>query len=176
MPGSLDLRYRRGTARVGFVDFALCAYHFQNAHWRGGAIPWYTRWRGVAGLSELGGRCSIATDSHNRLAIAVALFASTARFLGGPVDECLLSLLATGLGAQNSILRSGIEQVISMTNGHRYGASMRFRVMWLRAGSDGNSYDYRSPRCCSGCAQLIAAVMFLCCTASDRGSHARCAG
>jgi MFS family permease len=160
-----------GLLACGFVDFALLAYHFQNMQLaRPAAIPlYYAVAMGVAGLSALVfGRLF---DRYGlrilTVAIAVALFALPLGFLGGPVAVVLsVACWATGLGAQNSILRSGIAQVISMNKrGTAYGAfNAVYGLLWF-AGSVvmGILYDYSIPALVAFgiAAQLIAGVMFL---------------
>lgn len=160
-----------GLLACGFVDFALLAYHFQSEHLaRPAAIPlYYAVAMGVAGLSALVfGRLF---DRYGLrilgAAIAVALFALPLGFLGGPVGAVLsVACWATGLGAQNSILRSGIAQVISMNKrGTAYGAfNAVYGLLWF-AGSVvmGMLYDYSITALVvfGIAAQVIAGVMFL---------------
>ena len=160
-----------GLLACGFVDFALLAYHFQNAQLaRPAAIPlYYAVAMGVAGLSALVfGRLF---DRYGlrilTVAIAVALFALPLGFLGGPVAVVLsVACWATGLGAQNSILRSGIAQVISMNKrGTAYGAfNAVYGLLWF-AGSVvmGMLYDYSITALVvfGIAAQVIAGGMFL---------------
>lgn len=160
-----------GLLACGFVDFALLAYHFQNAQLaRPAAIPlYYAVGMGVAGLSAL-----VFGRLFDRfglrilaLGIAVALLALPLGFLGGPVGAVLsVACWATGLGAQNSILRSGIAQVVSMNKrGTAYGwFNAVYGLLWF-AGSVvmGILYDYSIMALVvfGFAAQVIAGVIFL---------------
>jgi MFS family permease len=160
-----------GLLACGFVDFQLLAYHFQKEQLaRPFAIPlYYAVAMGVAGLSALvfGRLFDRFGIRILAVAIAFALLALPLGFLGGPVAAVLsVACWATGLGAQNSILRSGIAQVISMNKrGTAYGAfNAVYGLLWF-AGSVtmGILYDYSIPALVVfGIAvQVIAAVMFL---------------
>lgn len=130
-----------GLLAAGFVDFQLLAYHFQKGQLaRPFAIPlYYAVAMGVAGVSalvfgRLFDRFGIRVLG---IGIAVALLALPLGFLGGPVGAVLsVACWATGLGAQNSILRSGIAQVVSMNKrGTAYGwFNAVYGLLWF-AGS-----------------------------------------
>jgi MFS family permease len=101
------------------------------------------------------------------LGIAIALLALPLGFLGGAVGAVLSVVCwATGLGAQNSVLRSGIAQVISLNKrGTAYGAfNAVYGLLWF-AGSVvmGILYDRSITALVvfGIAAQVIAAVMFL---------------
>lgn len=160
-----------GLLACGFVDFPLLAYHFQKEQLaRPAAIPlYYAIAMGVAGLSalvfgRLFDRFGIRILS---LGIAVALLALPFGFLGGPVGAVLSVMCwATGLGAQNSVLRSGIAQVVSMNKrGTAFGAfNAVYGLLWF-AGSVvmGILYDYSVTALVvfGIVVQVIAGVMFL---------------
>ena len=160
-----------GLLACGFADFALLAYHFQNAQLaRPAAIPlYYAVAMGVAGLSalvfgRLFDRFGLRVLS---LAIAVALLALPLGFLGGPVGAVLsVACWAIGLGAQNSILRSGIAQVVSMNKrGTAYGAfNAVYGLLWfIGSVMMGILYDYSITTLVvfGIAAQVIAGAMFL---------------
>ena len=160
-----------GLLACGFADFPLLAYHFQKEQLAGpAAIPlYYAVAMGVAGLSALMfgrffDRFGIRTLS---LAILIAVFALPLGFLGGRVGAVLgVACWAVGLGAQNSILRSAIAQVVSMNKrGTAYGwFNAVYGLFWF-GGSVmmGVLYDYSvmSLVIFGIAAQLIAAIMFL---------------
>lgn len=160
-----------GLLAAGFVDFPLLAYHFQKEQLaRPAAIPlYYAAAMGVAGVSALAfGRLFDRFGIRILgIGIAVALLALPLGFLGGSVGAMLSVICwATGLGAQNSILRSAIAQVVSMNRrGTAYGAfNAVYGLLWF-AGSVvmGILYD-RSIMALvvfGIAAQLIAGVMFL---------------
>ena len=160
-----------GLLACGFVDFPLLAYHFQKEQLaRPAAIPlYYAVAMGVAGLSAL-----VFGRLFDRLgirilgvAIAIALLALPLGFLGGPVGAVLsVTCWATGLGAQNSILRSGIAQVVSMNRrGSAYGwFNAVYGLLWF-AGSVlmGVLYDYSITALVvfGIAAQALAGMMFV---------------
>ena len=160
-----------GLLACGFVDFPLLAYHFQKEQLaRPAAIPlYYAVAMGVAGLSalvfgRLFDRLGIRVLS---LAVLIALLALPLGFLGGPVGAMLsVACWATGLGAQNSILRSGIAQVVSMNKrGTAFGwFNAVYGLLWF-AGSVvmGILYDYSMTALVvfGVSAQVLAGVMFL---------------
>jgi len=127
-----------GLLACGFVDFPLLAYHFQKEQLAGPAsIPlYYAGAMGVGGLSALVFGRLFDRFGIRTLAIAIALtvLALPCGFLGGPVGAVLsVGFWGIGMGAQNSILRSGIAQVVSMNKrGSAFGAfNAAFGLMWF---------------------------------------------
>jgi len=139
-----------GLLALGFVDFPLLAYHFQsNALTKPETIPLlYAGAMGVNGLTALlFGRLF---DRYGiqiiALGIVVSLLALPFGFLGGASGVYIsVACWATGLGAQDATLRSGIAQVVSMNKrGTAFGAfNAVYGVLWF-AGSVamGMLYDY----------------------------------
>jgi MFS family permease len=123
---------------LGFVDFPLLAYHFQKTSFsKPEVIPLlYAAAMGVVGLTALiFGRLF---DRYGIQVIAagivISLLTLPLGFLGGTVG-CYLSVVcwATGLGAQDATLRSGIAQVVSMNKrGSAFGAfNAVYGVLWF---------------------------------------------
>lgn len=143
---------------VGFVDFPLLAYHFQNnALTKPETIPLlYAGAMGVNGLTALlFGRLF---DRYGIqiivLGILVSLLALPFGFLGGTTGVYIsVACWGTGHGAQDATLRSGISQAVSMhKRGTAFGAfNAAYGVLWF-VGSVvmGVLYDY----------SLIALVVF----------------
>src|SRR5436189_2401325 len=108
-----------GLLALGFVDFPLLAYHFQkNSFTKPEVIPLlYAGAMGVTGLTAL-----IFGRLFDRFGIQVIAFGIVVSlltlpfgFLGGPTGGYIaVACWATGLGAQDATLRSGISQVVSM--------------------------------------------------------------
>jgi MFS-type transporter involved in bile tolerance (Atg22 family) len=147
-----------GLLALGFVDFPLLAYHFQtNSLTKPETIPLlYAGAMGVNGLTALlFGRLF---DRYGIqiivLGILVSLLALPFGFLGGPTGVYVsVACWATGLGAQDATLRSGISQVVSMNKrGTAFGAfNAAYGVLWfLGSVTMGVLYDY----------SLIALVVF----------------
>ena len=123
---------------LGFVDFPLLAYHFQkNSFTKPEVIPLlYAGAMGVVGLTAL-----IFGRLFDRygiqvivLGIIVSLLTLPFGFLGGTVGMYVsVACWATGLGAQDATLRSGISQVVSMNKrGSAFGAfNGIYGVLWF---------------------------------------------
>jgi MFS family permease len=127
-----------GLLACGFVDFPLLAYHFQSANLAApAAIPLlYAGAMALNGLTALGfGRLF---DRFGLSTLVFGIFISLAGlplgFLGGPVGAIAsIACWATGLGAQDACLRSGIATVVSMNKrGSAFGAfNGVYGVMWF---------------------------------------------
>ena len=127
-----------GLLALGFVDFPLLAYHFQKTSFSSPeVIPLlYAGAMGVVGLTALiFGRLF---DRYGIQVIAagiiISLFTLPLGFLGGTVGGYLSVVCwATGLGAQDATLRSGIAQVVSMNKrGAAFGAfNAVYGVLWF---------------------------------------------
>ena len=127
-----------GLLALGFVDFPLLAYHFQKTSFsKPEVIPLlYAGAMGVVGLTALiFGRLF---DRYGIQVIAagiiISLFTLPLGFLGGTVGGYLSVVCwATGLGAQDATLRSGIAQVVSMNKrGAAFGAfNAVYGVLWF---------------------------------------------
>jgi MFS family permease len=127
-----------GLLALGFVDFPLLAFHFQkNSLAQPAVIPLlYAGAMGVNGLTAL-----IFGRMFDRygiqiivLGILVSLLALPFGFLGGPGGVYVsVACWATGLGAQDATLRSGISQVVSMNKrGTAFGAfNAAYGVLWF---------------------------------------------
>jgi MFS family permease len=143
---------------LGFVDFPLLAYHFQSSSLtKPETIPLlYAGAMGVNGLmalffGRLFDRYGIQIIAFG---IVVSLLALPFGFLGGANGVYIsVACWATGHGAQDATLRSGISQAVSMNKrGTAFGAfNAAYGVMWF-VGSVvmGVLYDY----------SLIALVIF----------------
>jgi len=147
-----------GLLALGFVDFPLLAFHFQDKSLTQPAvIPLlYAGAMGVNGLTAL-----IFGRMFDRygiqiivLGILVSLLALPFGFLGGPAGVYIsVACWATGLGAQDATLRSGISQVVSMNKrGTAFGAfNAAYGVLWfLGSVTMGVLYDF----------SLLALVIF----------------
>ena len=147
-----------GLLALGFVDFPLLAYHFQkNSLTRPEVIPLlYAGAMGVNGLTAL--LFGLLFDRYGIqiivLGILVSLLALPFGFLDGGTGVYLsVACWATGLGAQDATLRSGISQVVSMNKrGTAFGAfNAAYGVLWfLGSVTMGVLYDF----------SLIALVIF----------------
>lgn len=156
---------------LGFVDFPLLAYHFQSsALTKPETIPLlYAGAMGITGLTALlFGRLF---DRYGIqiivLGIVVSLLALPFGFLAGTNGVYVsVACWATGHGAQDATLRSGISQVVSMNKrGTAFGAfNGAYGVLWF-VGSVcmGVLYDYSLFALVSFgmVAQLGAAGMFM---------------
>jgi MFS family permease len=143
---------------VGFVDFPLLAYHFQSsALTKPETIPLlYAGAMGINGLTalffgRLFDRYGIQVIIFG---ILVSLLALPFGFLGGVTGVYVsVACWATGHGAQDATLRSGISQTVSMNKrGTAFGSfNAAYGVLWF-VGSVvmGVLYDY----------SLIALVIF----------------
>jgi MFS family permease len=160
-----------GVLACGFVDFPLLAYHWQSRSLLApAAIPLvYSGAMAVNGITALlFGRLFDRFGTHALvLGILISLLALPFGFLGGFAGIIAAAACwATGLGAQDASLRSGIAQVVSMNKrGSAFGAfNGVYGVAWF-AGSVimGVLYDHSITALVAfGVAmQVIAAVMFL---------------
>jgi MFS family permease len=127
-----------GLLALGFVDFPLLAYHFEkNSLTKPEVIPlMYAGAMGVTGLTalifgRLFDRYGIQVIS---IGILISLLTLPFGFLGGTLGGYLsVACWATGLGAQDATLRSGIAQVVSMNKrGSAFGAfNGVYGVLWF---------------------------------------------
>jgi MFS family permease len=147
-----------GLLALGFVDFALLAYHFlESSLVKPEVIPLlYSGAMGMNGLTAL-----VFGRLFDRfgiqiivLGILVSLFALPFGFLGGPTGVYVsVACWATGMGAQDATLRSGISQVVSMNKrGSAFGKFYAAQgVLWfLGSATMGVLYVY----------SLVALVIF----------------
>lgn len=147
-----------GLLALGFVDFPLLAYHFQESSLtKPEVIPLlYAGAMGMTGLTAL-----IFGRLFDRygiqiivLGILVSLLALPFGFLGGASGVYIsVACWATGLGAQDATLRSGISQAVSMNKrGTAFGSfNAVYGVLWFFGSvTMGVLYDY----------SLIALVVF----------------
>ncbi len=143
---------------LGFVDFPLLAYHFQkNSLTRPEVVPLlYAGAMGLNGITALVfGRLF---DRYGIqvivLGIIVSLLALPFGFLGGATGVYIsVACWATGLGAQDATLRSGISQVVSMNKrGTAFGAfNAAYGILWFVGSvTMGVLYDF----------SLVALVVF----------------
>ncbi len=127
-----------GLLACGTVDFPLLAYHFENTRIATETeIPLlYSGAMAVNGLTALlfgrmfdrVGLIALVTG------ILISLFALPLGFLGGSTAAIAsVACWATGLGAQDACLRSGIAKVVSMNKrGSAFGAfNGVYGVMWF---------------------------------------------
>jgi len=160
-----------GILALGFVDFPLLAYHFQQGSLvKPEVIPLlYAGAMGVNGLTALVfGRLF---DRYGIqiivLGILVSLLALPFGFLGGASGVYIsVACWATGMGAQDATLRSGISQVVSMNKrGSAFGAfNAAYGVLWfLGSVTMGVLYDYSLMALVifGIAAQLTAAILFV---------------
>ena len=160
-----------GLMALGFVDFPLLAYHFQQGSLvKPEVIPLvYAGAMGMNGLTAL-----VFGRLFDRfgiqiivLGILVSLLALPFGFLGGSTGVYIsVACWATGLGAQDATLRSGISQVVSMNKrGSAFGAfNAAYGVLWfLGSVTMGVLYDYSLMALVvfGIAAQLIAAILFV---------------
>jgi MFS family permease len=155
---------------LGFIDFPLLAYHFEKSSaTKSEMIPLlYAGAMGLAGLTALifGRLFDMVGIKIIVVAIAISSLALPFGFLGGHTGAYLsVGCWATGVGAQDALLRPGIAQVVSMNKrGSAFGAlNGIYGVLWF-AGSAamGLLYDYSIPALVvfGVLAQAGAAVMF----------------
>ncbi|HSP62931.1 MAG TPA: MFS transporter [Pyrinomonadaceae bacterium] len=160
-----------GFLALGFVDFGLLAYHFQESSLvKPEVIPLlFAGAMGVNGLTALVfGRLF---DRYGIqiivLGILVSLLALPFGFLGGASGVYIsVACWATGMGAQDATLRSGISQVVSMNKrGSAFGAfNAAYGVLWfLGSVTMGVLYDYSLMALVvfGIAAQLMAAALFV---------------
>jgi MFS family permease len=160
-----------GLLATGFIDFALLAFHFQNKHLaEPAAIPLL-----YAGAMAMNGVTALVFGRlFDRFGIVVlvggivvSILALPLGFLAGPSGVYLsIACWATGLGAQDASLRSGIAQVVSMKKrGTAFGAfNGVYGVMWfLGSAVMGLLYDHSVVALVvfGMAAQVAAGVMFL---------------
>lgn len=159
-----------GLLALGFIDFPLLAYHFQNAALvKPEVIPLvYAGAMGIGGLTalvfgKLFDRFGIQILAFG---ILVSLLALPFGFLGGTMGVYVsVFCWSTGVGAQDAILRSGISQVVSMDNrGTAFGTfNAAYGVLWfVGSAMMGVLYDYSLIALVvfGITAQLIAAALF----------------
>src|SRR5690349_23086442 len=143
---------------LGFVDFPLLAYHFQEKSLtKPEVVPLlYAGAMGLNGVTALVfGRLF---DRYGIqvivLGIVVSLLALPFGFLGGPTGVYIsVACWATGMGAQDATLRSGISQVVSMNKrGTAFGAfNAAYGILWFVGSvTMGVLYDF----------SLVALVIF----------------
>ena len=143
---------------LGFVDFPLLAYHFQkNSLTKPEVVPLlYAGAMGLNGITalvfgRLFDRYGIQVIVFG---IVVSLLALPFGFLGGATGVYIsVACWATGLGAQDATLRSGISQVISMNKrGTAFGAfNAAYGILWFVGSvTMGVLYDF----------SLVALVIF----------------
>jgi MFS family permease len=127
-----------GLLACGMVDFPLLAYHFQGAQMATAVeIPLlYAVAMGVNGITALIFGRLFDRFGLNTLVFGIffSMLALPLGFLGGPTGAIAgVACWATGLGAQDACLRSGIATVVSMNK--RGGAFGSFNgvygVMWF---------------------------------------------
>jgi MFS family permease len=159
-----------GFLAFGFIDWPMLAYHLDGLP---GMAPQmipllFAGAMGVEGLAAL-----LFGRLYDRYGIVVmvigtliSMFSLPLGFLGGPMSVALgVACWATGLGAQDASLRSGISQVVSMNKrGNAFGAfNGVFGVTWF-LGSIAMGLLYAHSLMALVAvgmgAQLIAAVMF----------------
>src|SRR5881396_2159405 len=139
-----------GLLALGFVDFPLLAFHFQkNSLTKPEVVPLlYAGAMGLNGLTAL-----VFGRLFDRfgiqiivLGIIVSLLTLPFGFLGGPIGVYVsVACWATGLGAQDATLRSGIAQVVSMNKrGTAFGAfNAAYGILWfLGSVTMGVLYDF----------------------------------
>lgn len=159
-----------GLLACGFVDFPLLGYHFQKTGLAKPAmIPLlYSGAMAVNGITalvfgRLFDRYGLAVLSGG---ILVSLLALPLGFLGGTAGAiAAVACWATGLGAQDATLRSGIAQVVSMNKrGGAFGAfNGVYGVAWfLGSAVMGLLYDHSLTALVAFgiVSQLAAAVLF----------------
>ena len=127
-----------GLLACGMVDFPLLAYHFQGANM---ATPvevplLYAGAMGVNGLTALIFGRMFDRFGLNTLVFGIffSILALPLGFLGGPAGAVAsVACWATGLGAQDACLRSGIATVVSMNKrGGAFGSfNGAYGVMWF---------------------------------------------
>jgi len=160
-----------GMLALGYADFPILAYHFQELKLVGpAAIPlMYSGAMGVEGVAaliigKLFDRFGIGMLS---VGILISLAGLPLGFLGGQSAAiAAVACWAIGMGAQDACLRSGISQVVSMNKrGSAFGAlNGVFGIAWfLGSVTMGQLYGHSMMALVAFgmIAQLIAAAMFL---------------
>lgn len=128
-----------GLLACGFADFALLSYHFQKTGIFQGPAMIPVLYSGAMAVNaftaplfgRLFDRFGIVMLSVGTL---ISMLSLPLGFLGGPAAAMAgVACWATGIGAQDAILRSGIAQVVSMDKrGSAFGAfNGVFGVMWF---------------------------------------------
>jgi MFS family permease len=128
-----------GLLACGFVDFALLSYHFQKTGIFNGPAMIPVLYSGAMAVNavtaplfgRLFDRFGIVMLSVGTL---ISMLSLPLGFLGGPAAAMAgVACWATGIGAQDAILRSGIAQVVSMNKrGSAFGAfNGVYGVMWF---------------------------------------------
>lgn len=161
-----------GLLALGFIDFPLLSYHFQKIGLtRPETIPLlYAAAMGVGGLTALlfGKLFDLFGLTVIVFAIFISLLALPFGFLLGPGGAYLgVACWATGVGAQDAMLRPAIAQVVSMNKrGSAFGAlNGIYGVLWfLGSATMGLLYDYSVIALVTFgvAAQVAAAIMFFC--------------
>ena len=160
-----------GFLALGFVDFGLLAYHFQQSSLvKPEVIP--LLFAGAMGMNGL--TAFVFGRLFDRygiqiivLGILVSLLALPFGFLGGASGVYIsVACWATGMGAQDATLRAGISQVVSMNKrGSAFGAfNLAYGVLWfLGSVIMGVLYDFSLIALVTFgiIAQLAAAVLFV---------------
>jgi MFS family permease len=159
-----------GVLALGFLDFPLLSYHFQNTGVvKPEYIPLlYALAMGVNGLTAL-----IFGRLFDRFGIAVlawgilvSMFSLPLGFLGGATAVTVaVCCWALGLGVQDASLRSGISQLVSMNKrGTAFGAfNGVYGIMWFAGSATmGLLYEHSITTLVifGMAAQVIAAGMF----------------
>jgi len=160
-----------GLLALGFVDFPLLAFHFQkNSLTKPEVIPLlYAGAMGINGLTPLifGRLFDRFVIQIIVIGIVVSLLALPFGFLTGGMGVYIsVACWATGLGAQDATLRSGISQVVSMNKrGTAFGAfNAAYGVLWfLGSVTMGVLYDFSlfALVVFGVAAQLAAAILFI---------------
>ncbi len=130
--------FAAGLLAFGFVDFPLLSFHFQSEEFSTPVeIPLlYAGAMGINGLTALLFGRMYDKFGLNTLVLGIFISALTLPlgFLGGPAGAiAAVACWATGLGAQDACLRSGIATVVSMNKrGGAFGAfNGIYGVMWF---------------------------------------------
>ena len=160
-----------GFLALGFADFPLLAFHFQNLKLVAPeTIPLlYAGAMAVTGATAM--LCGKLFDRYGIIVLVVgtlvSLFSLPLGFLGGPTAIVVaVCCWAIGLGAQDATLRAGIAQVVSMhKRGSAFGAfNGVYGVMWfLGSVVMGQLYDVSLVTLVAFgvAAQLVGAGIFL---------------
>jgi MFS family permease len=159
-----------GLLALGFIDFPVLAFHFQKSSaTKAETIPLlYAAAMGLAGLTALifGKLFDLIGIKTIVIAIGISLLALPFGFLGGHAGVYLsVGCWATGVGAQDALLRPGIAQVVSMNKrGSAFGAlNGIYGVLWfVGSAAMGKLYDYSIPALVifGVVAQIGAGVLF----------------
>ncbi len=159
-----------GVLALGFLDFPLLSFHFQNtAVVKPEIIPLlYALAMGVNGLTAL--IFGKLFDKYGIVVltwgILISMLSLPLGFLGGATAITIaVCCWATGLGVQDASLRSGISQVVSMNKrGSAFGAfNGVYGIMWfIGSATMGLLYDHSIMALVifGVTAQIGAAVMF----------------